>query len=303
MFGRFFGKKPPTKAAGNRLSGAISEEIKKFLGPRGLPVMPQAAQRAFELSVKPEAEAREFVDVILSDESLSSRVIKIANSAFFDRGKKSSTVEEAVIVIGLSELRALLSAATLSELFPTTNPGRKILWEHDIAVALYARTIAERIAPDLASLAFMGGLMHDIGKLLLLQRDAELFSKILKLVSERELSSIAAEEQLLLFNHCDIGAFIAERWNFGDDLRAIITNHHRQNCSDSATKLVSCADALVHLAPPYLAGEQGVFRKHFVQNEVTPLEQLDLPPQEHRELEARCRKAFETERDIYAKAP
>ncbi len=160
MFKGFFGSWKREASASKPPSPAISAEILKFLGPRGIPVMPASAQRAFELSVKPNAEAREFVEVIASDESLSSRVLKIANSAFFDRGKKSSTIEEAVIVIGLSELQSLLSAATLSELFPSTNHLRKLLWEHDIAVALYARTISECTAPEQSGVAFIGGLMH-----------------------------------------------------------------------------------------------------------------------------------------------
>jgi putative nucleotidyltransferase with HDIG domain len=303
MFGRLFGKGSATKKKVCGLSPAISDEIRKFLGPRGLPVMPQAAQRAFELSVKPAADARAFVEVIESDESLSSRVIKIANSAFFDRGKKSSTVEEAVIVIGLAELRALLSAATLAELFPSTHPSRKILWEHDIAVALYARTIAERVAPEISGVAFMGGLMHDIGKLLLLQRDSELFSELLKISADQEISSVEAEEQKLLFSHCDIGMFIAERWNFSEELKRIIANHHRGDTNDIAAEIVKCADALVHLSPPYSVGEQSALRKHLIKKEIDPFQALSVPVQEHREIEARCRKTFEKERDIYVKAP
>jgi HD-like signal output (HDOD) protein len=145
--------------------------------------------------------------------------------------------------------------------------------------------------------------MHDIGKLLLLQRDSELFSELLKISADQEISSVEAEEQKLLFSHCDIGMFIAERWNFSEELKRIIANHHRGDTNDIAAEIVKCADALVHLSPPYSVGEQSALRKHLIKKEIDPFQALSVPVQEHREIEARCRKTFEKERDIYVKAP
>lgn len=110
------------------------------------------------------------------DEALAARVIKIANSVFFDRGNKSSSIEEAVLVIGLNELRNLLNANALSDIF-RVGVAREQLWAHDVAVALTSKQLAQRILPHQADSAFLAGLMHDIGKLLLLQRGALVHTK------------------------------------------------------------------------------------------------------------------------------
>ncbi len=93
MFWRTKEKKKPSEGF-TRLSGPIQDAINAAIGPKGIPTMPGAAQKAFQLSTDPNAEARDFIEVIESDEALSARVVKIANSVYFDRGKKSETIED-----------------------------------------------------------------------------------------------------------------------------------------------------------------------------------------------------------------
>lgn len=253
MFGKFFksGKNNAPQGA-ERLSGAITDSIISVVGSRGIPPMPGAAQRAFQLSTDPNADARDFIEVIESDEALSARVIKIANSVFFDRGTPSTTIEQSVVVIGILELRCLLNATTLSEIFPSKHPARTHLWIHDIATAIIAKSLAQRLAPQHADEAFLGGLMHDIGKLLLVQRVPEYYAKVLTQV-EQGKTFIEAEEEVWAFNHCQVGQLVAERWHFTPELAAIIGGHHakfpdRRNNRDPfpLPLLVACADTIAH---------------------------------------------------------
>jgi putative nucleotidyltransferase with HDIG domain len=188
--------------------------------------MPGAAQKAFQLATNPKADAKDFAEVIGSDEGLSARVIKIANSVYFERGKRSDTIEEAIAVIGTGELRSLLNATTLSEIFPSKEQLRTQLWENDLATAIIAKALAARVLPSCSELAFLGGLMHDVGKLLLLQRNPEAYRVIVKYSEERGVSSIEAEENTYPFNHTQVGALIGSRWNFSSDLIDIIAGHH-----------------------------------------------------------------------------
>src|SRR5438105_4911837 len=109
MFDALFGRIKKSSDRVNKLSAAISESILRSVGAKGIPTMPGPAQKAFQLSTNPNAEARDFIDVIESDESLSARVLRIANSVFFDRGQQSKTIEESVTVIGIEELKCLLN--------------------------------------------------------------------------------------------------------------------------------------------------------------------------------------------------
>ena len=149
MLKKLFGKKKKPEAEGlESLSPAIREAILQAVGGRSIPSMPGAAQKAFELATDPNAEARDFVEVIKADESLSARIIKISNSVFFDRGHGGSkTIEDAVMVIGISELRGLLNAGALSDLFPSRHPARTQLWANDIATGIAARLLAQRLLP------------------------------------------------------------------------------------------------------------------------------------------------------------
>ena len=207
------------------LSPAIREAALQAVGSRSIPTMPSAAQKAFQLAIDPNTEARDFIEVIEADEALSARVLKIANSVYYDRGTASTSIEQSVNIIGLTELRCLLNATTLSEIFPSRNPARIQFWANDIATALISRTIAQRIYPKKAETAFLAGLMHDVGKLLMLQRAPTEYEKILSRVKGGE-SFILAEEDIFVCNHTEVGQIIAERWNFGDELIQVIRQHH-----------------------------------------------------------------------------
>lgn len=247
-------KKRPSGAQAPELTPAQSHVMQQFLGSRGLPTMPAAAQKAFELSINPNAEARDFIEVIKADEALSARVLKIANSVFFDRGKKSQTIDDAVMVIGLSEVRGLMNASALSDLFPSRHPARQQFWANAIATAIAARLLAQRSASELTGLAFTAGLMHDIGKLLMLQRAPDEYNKVLKEVQIKGCSFIEAESKVFIFDHCQLGHYLAQRWNFSEQLTLAIRCHHepwseqtvQSSTQPGISQLIKSADLMAH---------------------------------------------------------
>lgn len=248
VFKKLFGKFNSFKAdSPPPLSSGISDSILSAVGSRSIPAMPSAAQKAFELSTNPKADARDFVEVIESDEALSARLLRVANSVYFDRGKASKTIEEAVLVVGINEVRSLLSANSLTELFPSRHSSRAQLWKNDVACAIFARMLAQRVMPEKAELAFLGGLMHDVGKLLLLQRRQEDYPAILSKGGSLG-DFIKAEEDVFLFNHTHVGQLIGERWRFSQELLGIIANHHAPwtEIEGSVVAVVKLADLIAH---------------------------------------------------------
>ncbi len=309
MFGFNFNKKtlPVPALPSSGLSNGLIDAICASLGSRSIPTMPGAAQKAFQLSVDPNAEARDFIDVIESDESLSARVLKIANSVYFDRGKSSNTIEEAVIVIGLNELRCLLSATTLSEIFPSNQPLRTQLWANDIATALIARTLGARLLPNKQELLFLGGLMHDIGKLLLLQRLPAEYLEVAKRVENRGIEFVEAEHESFVFDHTEVGQLIGERWNFSAELQSILRNHHRAFAdlpsNDSqffVAGIVKAADLIAHALG---LGHGRGFHKLRSCSEVNlnqAWEYLNIPASDQKALLDGAKRSFDTEYDLYA---
>ena len=302
-----FGKKKeaPVESAPSKLSSSIEESILGVVGARSIPPMPGAAQKAFQLSTDPNAEARDFVAVIESDESLSARVVKIANSVYFDRGNHPETIEESVLVIGINELRCLLNAATMSEIFPSSHPARAQLWINDIATALISRQLAQRFLPGKEDLAFLAGLMHDLGKLLLLQRVAPDYTKVLTKIQECGCDFCTAEEALFPFTHTEVGQLIADRWHFAPDVIAVIRGHHQKLPAQKMEApplpfLVECADRIAHVLafghPRGFAKFQRACEEKL--DEVWIF--LGIEPAESREMIAQLKKSVELELDLYA---
>ena len=252
MLGNFLrgGKSAKPRQILPPLAPAIKSAITSAIGTRGIPTMPSGAQKAFQLAIDPNAEARDFIEVIESDEAISARVLKIANSVYFDRGHKSNTIEEAVNVIGMNELRCLLNASSLSEILPSKHAARSQLWSNDLATALISRHIGRLIIPAKAEIAFLGGLMHDIGKLLLLQRSPQEYTTVLRIIAEKGTDFCQAEEEVFVFNHTEVGQLVAEKWNFSEELCDIIRNHHKfptEAKDDSIlARIVRCADLTAH---------------------------------------------------------
>ena len=308
MFGSLFGKKKPGAEAAPTpsLSPAVESSILNVVGARSIPPMPGAAQKAFQLSTDPKAEARDFIEVIESDEGLSARVLKIANSVYFDRGRKSTTIEESVLVIGINELRCLLNANTLSEIFPSKSPVRAMLWGHDIGTALAAKYLAQRLLPSIAELIFLGGLMHDVGKLLLLQRNPDEYAKILAAVEREGIEFIVAEARSFPFDHTEVGQLIGQRWNFSTELVSMIREHHQpwesfpRGAMVSPAAIIKGADLIAHALGLGHSRTLGKLRSMAEEALPTVWTNLGIQIAESSSVLSAIKRSFETEFDLYA---
>jgi HD-like signal output (HDOD) protein len=307
MLKKLFGKKEEApELKGPPLSPAIAHSIMNVVGANAIPAMPSAAQKTFELSTNPNAEMRDFIEVIEADEALSARILKIANSVYFDRGSSSQTIEESVHVIGINELKGLLNATTLTTLFPTRHIAREQIWANDIATALCSRSLASTYLSGKEDLAFLAGLMHDIGKLLLLQRAPSEYELILEKVKSKGITFCRAEEDRFPFDHTEAGLLVGQKWNFSPDLLEVIKNHHkpwsffRGEDSVSLTLIVKCADTIAHSLG---LGHQKGFEKFRMEYE-SQMEHvwraLKLPKPERQDFIDDLRRAFESEYDNFS---
>jgi len=311
MFKSLFGLKsssaPDTGV--QKIASGVEQSILSAVGARSIPPMASAAQKAFQLATDPKADARDFIEVIESDEGLSARVIKIANSVYFDRGKKSSTIEESVVVIGINELRSLLNATTLSEIFPSRHSARPQLWTHNLGTAIIAKALARRLLPARAELAFLGGLMHDIGKLLLIQKASDDYTTIMKKVEQDGIDFCTAEEEVFPFNHTQVGQLIGQRWNFSPELLSIIGRHHESweritPVAGSVTlpAIIKAADTVCHALG--IGHTRGFHRlKNRATEELASAWQaLGIPEADRAGILKDLQKTYELEHELYASA-
>lgn len=254
------GKGTPSGSRRSSLTPALREVILKKLGNTAIPSMPKNAQRAFELSADPTAQATDFVEIIEADDALSSRIIRVANSVVFGRKEPAESIEQAVINIGNEELRNFIGATSLSDLFPSRHPARQQFWQNDLATAIISKELAKRFVVGKEGIAFLGGLLHDIGKLLMLQRTGAPYDNVLFQVRSKGASFEDAEVETFNFHHGEVGQMVAQHWRFSEDLVSIIAHHHCLHSENggpdrSLANIIGVADVYAHsLGIGHLAG-------------------------------------------------
>lgn len=284
------------------LPEGIRASILHSLGLKSVPSMPGAAQQAFMLATNPNAEAHDYIEVLEADEGLSARVLKIANSVFYDRGGGSRTIADAVNVVGLSELKNLLNATALSNLFPVKHHLRASFWTHNIATALTARVLIRTLHSGGGDQAFLAGLMHDIGKLLMLQQHMDNYERVIRKGLVDGIESVAAEVRVYPFAHTHVGQMLAERWKFSQDLYDVIGNHHqpwRDLARDSLTGIIKVSDIIVHSSGFDGGKDAASYKRIYVPLLQEAWEFLGVSAKDQRQLVHDAAREFDSEYQIY----
>ena len=210
-----------------------------------LAAMPATSARLLALLEEPAAPVGELVAVIEMDPGLTANVLKLCNSAYYGLRREVGTVREALVRLGNRTVVTLAFAASMGRLLQTPVSAYRMprgqLWRHSLAVGL----LASRLQPPTAEAtdrnrAFTAGVVHDLGKLLL---DRPLRQRLEQLPAGLTCSGLlAAEHDLLGFDHAEAGAALAESWNFPLDLVAVIARHHLPQPHDRLASLVGLAD-------------------------------------------------------------
>lgn len=187
---------------------------------------------------------------VSNDPALTAKTLRLANSSAFGLQVKASTIQQAMTFLGFQATRNLVLAVALTGCFPAGRCrgfNNKAFWRHSIATATCARALARRVRfnPDYA---FTAGLLHDIGRLVLVSRFPERYQAVLSLRDEHDGELIDAERALLGVDHVDAGVALAEHWNFSDTMRQAIACHHAPEATGAGflATIVHVASAVVH---------------------------------------------------------
>ncbi|OHD64030.1 MAG: hypothetical protein A2176_05400 [Spirochaetes bacterium RBG_13_51_14] len=208
------------------ITSTIKERILEDVN--SLPTFPENILELQTLCNNPETTIEAISAKISLDPSLTADVLKLSNSAGFITGKRIRKINEAVMIIGLKNLNSILIAASSRKILDKRYRKFEQVWEHCNRTAYYARNIAlEKGYSYIADSAFISGLLHDIGKIVLLSTDIGLVNQISEIVKNRKIRTTAILEEITIgISHSTIGALIAETWNFPEDLVEAIRYHH-----------------------------------------------------------------------------
>jgi putative nucleotidyltransferase with HDIG domain len=218
---------------------------------------PAIAMEVIRLVENPKTSASKLGEVISRDQALAAKVLRVANSPFYGFPKQISTINFAIVVLGFETLKEIvLSVSLASSLANKLDKDFEIekFWQHSLLVGIIAKHLAKDMGYRVSGEAFTAGLLHDIGILVIAQYFGREFKQIVQIGKTGEFSFEEIERRFLdNSTHYEIGSWLADKWNFPDQLVEAIAFHHQPHLATKNPQLAS----LVYLAE-YICSKLGI---------------------------------------------
>jgi putative nucleotidyltransferase with HDIG domain len=245
---------PDLQGGTSESDGLTAEDIlKKMSSVHELPTLPAVAVQVNSMLEDLNTTAKELALVIEKDHAIVPKLLKLVNSAFFGFKKRVSNIAHAVMLMGFSTVRnAVVSISVIDSFsFRGQHPGFDIVgaWRHAINVAVVSQYLDRLTGERFQDTVFTAGLIHDIGKLIMLKYFEHRFREVIKAMQENEEPFSKAELRQFPISHAVIGARLAMQWNLPESLTMVIAYHHKPDkcrLDDDLPMLIHTADAFVN---------------------------------------------------------
>jgi len=193
-----------------------------------LPTLPTIFEQVLETIEDPRSTARILQETIQNDQSITAKVLSMANSAYYGYTKQVSDLSRAIVILGYDMVKNIALSVSIFGLFPRKNDFFDIeqFWLHSIASAYLGRLIANETDYYDPEKAFIACLLHDIGKVVLSSHFEEEFAQVANIIKKKEISFREAEQSMFGFDHTDVGLWLGEKWDFPQELLSAIQYHH-----------------------------------------------------------------------------
>jgi putative nucleotidyltransferase with HDIG domain len=226
-----------------------TEAVKLIRRVEDVPTLPAVISRILEVLEDERSSAGDLEKVVSRDQSIASRVLRIANSAYYGFPREITTIHRAIVILGFQTVKALALGSSVFEAFSRSGQStcfdRTAYWLHSIACSRCAMALAEESRTLDPDVAFLAGLIHDIGMVVMDHIIHEKYSRLLKKAIKHGKSLDQLEREALGFDHGEVGALLGERWKFPPSLLDGIRFHHRISESEKPMTILL---AVIHLA-------------------------------------------------------
>jgi len=194
---------------------------------RLLPPFPAIAQRVLTLVGQEDLAIRDLGDLVKMDPSFSAEVLRFANSALFGVRHEVKSVSQAIVMLGLDRVKTMATLVAVNRMVrgSVRVAALRKVWVHSLATALIAEQAA-RVAGVAADTAYTAGLLHNLGTLGLMSAYPEEYSRMLEVTQDFGFDLLQTERDLFDIDHCLAGCYLAQDWDFPDELAAAIAVHH-----------------------------------------------------------------------------
>lgn len=194
-----------------------------------LPVVPAYLGKILRALDNTEIRAKKLAEYIEKDQALTTKILRAANSPWYGQKGKIATVDLAIIIMGLNTIKEIVIGMLVDKFFSRTPKylfNVESFWNYSLFCGSTSRLLARKTNYKKAGEAFVAGLMHDIGILVIIQYFTQEFKEIKTLVESGKFDMVKAEELVIGSNHSEIGAWIAKKWNLPEQLISCIELHH-----------------------------------------------------------------------------
>lgn len=217
---------------------------KTIMDTKTLPTLPSVIRKLNSLSDNEKSSIQEMAKIVSSDQVLSARILRLANSPSYGF-YRVSTITNAMILLGVNVVKSLAIASSIFAVMEKDNVG---LWEHSLAVGVAANLIARKLGLSECEEIATAGLLHDIGRVIIRIKCSDAEKDILALVHAKEIYSIEAERECIGTDHAEVGGWLSKSWFLPDKLSEPIAFHHDVAKSENyriKTAVVHVADVLI----------------------------------------------------------
>lgn len=220
-------------------------ELKKIImDTKTLPTLPGVINKLNSLSESDKSSVQEMAKIVSSDQVLSARILRLANSPSYGF-YRVSTISNAMILLGVNVVKSLALSSSIFEIMEKNSIG---LWEHSLGVGVAANLIARRLSLPECEEISTAALLHDIGKVIVSLKCSEAETQIRRTIRDQQVYMWEAEREIIDTDHAEIGGWLAKSWFLPDKLSEPIAFHHNVVQSENhriKTAVVHIADVLI----------------------------------------------------------
>jgi len=230
-----------------------------------LPPIPVVMAELIQALNDDDIDLNDLGRIISKDPSMSMNVLKVANSAFYGLRNKVATIEHAVRMLGTREITSLcIACSACSVLRPSSRQSTidlTLFWRHSVATGVFSKLLASELNIGLLNNIYLAGLIHDVGKIVLDRFAHDVYSDVLCLTHNDNISLLDAEKQVMGASHDMVGAWLMEKWQLPLIFNQVSLYHHRAHDAPDecliAVSIVSFANHLAKLKSFNFEGEMG----------------------------------------------
>ena len=218
--------------------------VNSIIQTQELATLPPIATKVLMMLEDDNIDMRTLAQVIETDASMSLKLLRVANSPLYATKTHINSINQALLILGLNRLTNIVLGVSIFSKFLVASQKLEMklmekFWWHSSCTGIVAKALTSKLRLNFKELEFIGGLLHDIGKMAMMQYDPAKFKKVVELIEEKEITDIIAEREIFGTDHAEVGEQIAKLWKLPEDLIFVISNHNSPEQIPEYKELIS----------------------------------------------------------------